>query len=212
MKKIILTVAIVATAFVSCKENKKDKTSVAEEVTVTEVQEVKNNVDIKNSVVTWKGSKPTGSHDGTVLLKSGALVVENGNVKAGEFVVDMTSIVCLDLKGTQGASNLEGHLSSPDFFDVPKFPTAKFVVTSSEIKEGKVHVTGNITIKDITKSITIPATVSETDGILTFKSDVFKIDRTDFGITYKSKKLDAAIKDKFINDLMEMSFTVKTSK
>lgn len=211
MKKTILAIVVVALVFTSCKENKKDKTSTSEKVEVI-TQKAVTNVDIENSIVTWKGNKPTGSHDGTVLLKSGSLTVENGNVKSGEFVVDMTSIVNVDMKGSDGAGNLEGHLSGPDFFDVPKFPTAKFVVTSSEIKEGKAHVTGNITIKDTTKSITIPATISETDGVVTFKSDVFKIDRTEFGITYKSKKLDAAIKDKFINDLMEMSFEVKTKK
>ena len=210
MKKIILSIALVAVAFTSCKEDKKDKTSTSEKVEVAEVQKAINNVDVKNSVVTWKGTKPTGSHDGTVLLKSGSLTVENGNVKSGEFVIDMTSIENVDMKGSDGAGNLEGHLSSPDFFDVTTFPTAKFVITSSEIKEGKVQVTGNITIKETTKSITIPATVSQANGIVTFKSDVFKIDRTDFGITYKSKKLDAALKDKFINDLMEMSFVVQT--
>lgn len=212
MKKAILAIAVVATVFVSCKENKKDKVKVNEEVKVEKVVAVVDNVDTTTSVVTWKGTKPTGSHNGTVVLKEGALAVENGKIQSGEFVVDMATITCLDLKEGDGKGNLEGHLKAPDFFDVAKFPTAKFVITSSEAKEGKLAVTGNLTIKEVTKSITIPATISEVDGVVTFKSDVFKVDRTDFGVTYKSKKIDAALKDKFINDLMEMSFEVKTKK
>lgn len=212
MRKAILAIAVVATVFVSCKENKKDKVKVNEEVKVEKVAEVVNNVDVATSAVTWKGTKPTGAHNGTVVLKEGALTLENGAIKAGEFVVDMATIVCEDLEAGKGKEDLEGHLKAPDFFDVAKFPTAKFVITSAEAKDGKLAVTGNLTIKDITKSITIPATVTETDGVVTFKSDVFKVDRTDFGVTYKSKKIDAALKDKFIHDLMEMSFEVKTKK
>ena len=124
----------------------------------------------------------------------------------------MNSISCTDLEAGKGKEKLEGHLKSADFFDVEKFPTAKFEVASSEMKDGKLQVTGNLTLRGTTKSITIPATVSETDGMAIFKSDVFSIDRTDFGVVYSSKKFDAALKDKFINDLMEISFDIKAQK
>jgi polyisoprenoid-binding protein YceI len=84
------------------------------------------------------------------------------------------------------------------------------VITSVVDTDGKLAVTGNLTIKNTTKSITIPATIATAEGITTFKSETFTIDRTDFGVVYASKKLDAALKDKFINDLMEMSFSVVT--
>ncbi|MDA9348949.1 YceI family protein [Polaribacter sp.] len=210
MKKIILLVAITATVFASCIGEKKEKTAIKEAVTVTVSAEDLNNVDIAASVLNWEGSKPTSSHNGTVALKSGGLLVEGGTLTQGVFVVDMNTITNTDMAGSEGAAKIEGHLKASDFFDVTVYPTAKFVITSVVDTEGKLSVTGNLTIKNTTKSITIPATIATVEGITTFKSETFTIDRTDFGVVYASKKLDAAIKDKFINDLMEMSFSVIT--
>ncbi|CAM1373293.1 YceI family protein [Tenacibaculum xiamenense] len=214
MKKSILAIAFVALTAVSCK-NDKNKVEAKEEVKdVKKVENVINSykANVAESTVTWKGSKPTGSHDGVVSLQNGVFDIENGTLKAGEFTIDMNTISCTDLEAGNGKEKLEGHLKNADFFDVAKFPTAKFEISSSETKGGKLHVTGNLTIKEVTKSITIPVTVTEQDGLATLKSDTFSVDRTDFGVTYSSKKFDAALKDKFINDLMEMSFEIKAKK
>lgn len=211
MKKSILTLAVVALAFVSCKEEKKKTEEAKKEVKEVVKKEVENkgNVDTDNSTVLWKGFKPTGSHNGSVGLKSGNIVVENGNIKSGDFTIDMTTIKVLDIPADKpGNADLAGHLSNADFFDVEKFPTAKFVVTSSEAKDGKVMVTGDLTIKGITKSVTIPATVSEAGGVVNFNSDTFKINRADFNVRYASKSFFDNLKNKFINDEVEMSFNV----
>lgn len=210
MKKSILAIAFVALTAVSCK-TEKNKVTTGEEV--KDVQKVENlansfEVNIEESTMMWKGSKPTGSHNGNIAMEYGAFEVENGIIKAGEFVVNMNSIVCTDLEG-QGKENLEKHLKAADFFDVEKFPAAKFEVASSELKGEKLHITGNLTIKDVTKSITIPAVVYKENGLMAFKSDTFSIDRTEFGIEYKSKKIFENLKDKFIDDLIEISFDVK---
>ncbi len=210
MKKLIVLAIALSTAFVSCKENK--KVDVKEEVKVVKTASALNNVDLATSVLNWKGAKPTGEHNGTVALKSGGILIENGVVSAGEFVVDMSTITNLDMKGKEGAGKLEGHLKSADFFDVATYPTAKFVITKVEENEGKLSVTGNLNIKDVTKSITIPATLSEVDGNYVFKSDNFNIDRADFNVKYGSKSFFDDLKDKFIDDLVEMSFEVKTTK
>jgi polyisoprenoid-binding protein YceI len=212
MKKIILGAIAVSMMFVSCKENKKEKTEVKEEVKVEKNVAELNNVNLETSVLNWKGSKPTGDHDGTVSLKSGGILIEEGQLKAGEFVVDMNTIINLDMKGSKGATNLEKHLKSPDFFEVEKYPTSKFVITSVVEKEGKLDVTGNLSIKDVTKSITIPATLTKVDGVYEFKSENFNIDRADFNVKYKSKKFFDNLKDKFVNDLVEMSFVVRATE
>ncbi|MCH3884249.1 YceI family protein [Tenacibaculum aquimarinum] len=209
MKKVILSLVVIASVLTACKGEKKEEVAVTEEVKV-EVQELKNNLDVEASVLTWKGNKPTGSHDGVVSLKEGNLTVVNGVLTSGEFVIDMNSITNLDMKGSDGAGKLEGHLKNADFFDVEKYPTSKFVITSVAKGENALNVTGNLTIKDVTKSITIPATVSENEGAVTFKSEKFKINRADFNIKYGSKSFFDNLKDKFIDDLMEMSFEVKT--
>ena len=209
MKKL-LSLSIIALALLfSCKGEKKEKIVVKEEVKVEETIMV-NNVDLTTSVMTWKGTKPTGSHDGIVSFSSGGMIVENGVLKEGEFVIDMSTIKNLDMEGSDGAGKIEKHLKAADFFDVEMYPTSKFVITSVLDVEGNTAVTGNLTIKDVTKSITIPATVSTTDGITTFKSELFNIDRADFNVKYGSKRWIEGLKDKFIDDLVEMSFTVVT--
>ena len=207
MKKI-LSLSIIALALLfSCKGEKKEKIVVKEEVKVEETIMV-NNIDLTTSVMTWKGTKPTGSHDGIVSFSSGGMIVENGVLKEGEFVIDMSTIKNLDMEGSDGAGKIEKHLKAADFFDVEMYPTSKFVITSVLDVEGNTAVTGNLTIKDVTKSITIPATVSTTDGITTFKSELFNIDRADFNVKYGSKRWIEGLKDKFIDDLVEMSFVV----
>jgi polyisoprenoid-binding protein YceI len=208
MKKLILSFAIAATVLTACKSEKKDKVATKEAVKVAVVADL-NNVDVTNSVITWKGSKPTESHDGTIALKEGSLNLDVGKLTGGAFVIDMSSIKCLDLD-EKAAAKLVGHLSAPDFFDVATYATSKFVITSVADVEGGLAVTGNLTVKDITKSITIPATLTTVGTVTTFKSDSFVIDRTEFNIKYASKTFFNNLKDKFIKDAIELSFTVNT--
>jgi len=76
----------------------------------------KYNVDIENSTITWKGYKPTGSHEGTIKLQSGSLIKAGGVISEGVFTADMTSI-----KDADGSARLEGHLKSADFLRLKHF-------------------------------------------------------------------------------------------
>tara|TARA_R110001632_G_scaffold101470_1_gene209118 strand:- start:10166 stop:10798 length:633 start_codon:yes stop_codon:yes gene_type:complete len=208
MKKVIIAIVAISTILVSCNSEKKEKVEVKEEVKVERIAKT-NNVDVSTSLMTWKGTKPGGAHNGSIAFKESSLILENGNITGGEFLIDMASIKNLDIENEKKSTNLVGHLTSADFFDIATFPTSKFVITSVEGTDGKLAVTGNLTIKDVTKSITIPATLSEAEGITTFKSDVFNIDRADFNVKYGSKKWFDNLKDKFIDDLVELSFVVE---
>jgi polyisoprenoid-binding protein YceI len=211
MKKIILSLVLVASVLTACKSEKREKLAVHEVVEFEVTTAEKYNVDIAASVLKWKGTKPLGAHDGIVSLKSGSLVIEENALVEGEFIINMSSIANIDMKGSDGAGKIEGHLKSADFFDVAKYPTSKFVITKvAETEDGKLEVTGNLKIKDVTKSITIPATLYTKAGVTTFKSDTFNINRTDFNVRYGSKSFFDNLKDKFIDDIMEMSFVVKT--
>ena len=96
-----------------------------------------------------------------------------------EFAIDAASI------NTRNEQR-DGHLKSPDFFDVAKHPKATFV--STEIvpggEKGASHtVTGNFTLHGVTKSIKFPAKIAVTDGSAKVDSEFF-INRKDFGIVY----------------------------
>src|SRR5690606_18049800 len=94
------------------------------------------------------------------------------------------------------AEKLTGHLKSEDFFDVERFPTARFVSTSIQ-KGGEgesTHtVTGNLTLRDVTKSIAFPAKI-EAEGDEVEVEAEFAINRRDFGIVYPGMP-DDLIKD-----------------
>ncbi len=219
MKKYVLSIAFVAIAMVSCKENKKGKVEAKAPVKVEEqtakekATSMESLVNVESSVIEWIGSKPTESHNGTIKFTSGKLVISDDNkLTGGEFVVDMNSIKDLDVDSEEYRGKLENHLKGADFFDVEKYPTTKFVIASVEEKDGKLNVTGNLTIKDKTKSITFPASFKTTDAGYVFESESFKINRLDFDVTYKSKTLDAALKDKFINDLIEFKVKLESKK
>ena len=212
MKKVFLSIVVVATILTSCKsEPNKKATETKKEVSVAEKVAAVNNVDTTSSVLNWKGTKPTGSHNGIVSLKNGALVLEQGKLVGGEFIVDMSTIKVSDIPADNEANGkLVSHLINSDFFDIEAYPTSKFIITSVAPKDNLLLVTGNLTIKDVTKSITIPATIATTDGVTTFSSEVFMVNRAEFNVTYASKSFFNNLKDKFIDDLMEMSFVVKT--
>ncbi len=59
-----------------------------------------------------------------------------------------------------GDAKRDGHLKSPDFFDVAKFPKIQFVSTKVA-KAGKGYkLTGDLTIRDVKKQVTLDATLS----------------------------------------------------
>ena len=163
----------------------------------------KEDVKIKDSNVSWVGSKVTGSHEGTVELKTGYLNFENNALIGGEFVIDMASIVCTDLSG-KGKASIEGHLKSDDFFNVDKFPTATLTILNTGKKDlNTYNVSANITIKGITQEITFEAVVEGKTA-----TAKLVIDRTEFGIIYKSGNFFEELADKAIYDDFEMNITL----
>jgi polyisoprenoid-binding protein YceI len=194
MRKIgilIFTVAFVSMSFVS----------------LTSEVESKLKVDVVNSSIKWKGYKPTGSHNGTIALLNGELKMKGNKLKGGFFTVDMPS-----LKDVDNSKKLVKHLKSKDFFEIEVFPTSTFEITSSENRDGKTYIFGKMTIKDVTKEMTIPAVVSENNGVITLTTETFKINRAEFNVKYKSKSFFNNLKEKFINDKFDLQVTIVANK
>ena len=160
-------------------------------------------VDTEASKVMWEGAKPTGTHKGYFNLSDGKFAMGDGTIQSGSFTVDMGTLTVTDLKAGEGKEKLEGHLKSGDFFEVEKFPTAKFevveVTKNAEGTEGTHTVKGNLTMHGNTKQITFPATVSVDGNKLMASSPNFTIDRTDWEISYKSPGI-TNVQDNIIND------------
>ncbi len=164
-------------------------------------------VDVERSTITWKGYKPTGSHTGTLMLESGILEVNGDKVKGGYFIVNMST-----LNENEDNKKFEKHLKSKDFFEIEVYSTSKFEITGSKRKSGKTIVTGNMTIKGITKEISFPATISENEEAVILTSETFQINRADFNVKYKSKTFFNNLKEKFINDEFDLQVTIVAKK
>jgi polyisoprenoid-binding protein YceI len=165
-------------------------------------------VDTKKSIVLWNGKKVTGEHSGTIKLAGGELSLSGTNLTQGSFTIDMTTITSTDGAGAR----LEGHLKADDFFGVEKFPTANFVITKVTPAAGKLTVSGNLTIKGITKALSFPATLAVKGNSLTAVAKGVKVDRTKYDIRYGSKSFFDSIGDKAIDDEFTLDITLVASK
>lgn len=166
-------------------------------------------VDLEKSSLTWAAKKLTGGHNGTIDLQSGDLLFNGKKLAGGNFSINMTTI-----KDADKSANLEKHLKADDFFGVDKFAASTFVI--KKIAEGSgniVNVTGDLTIKGITNSITFPAAVVwNADGSVTATADKVVVDRTKFGIKFRSKGMFPDIGDKMIYDEFELAIKLVAKK
>lgn len=186
MKKTILSLALAVVFGVSA-------------TAANPIEVEKKEVNKETSKVTWKAYKVTGSHTGTVDLKEGALLFDDGKLTGGEFVVDMPTLVSTDLEG-EYKGKLEGHLKSDDFFGVETHPSAKLVFTEVNASgKNSYEVTGDLTIKGITKPVTFDVSVYGSKATATLK-----VDRAEYDVRYGSGSFFENLGDKTIYDEFDL--------
>ena len=130
---------------------------------------------------------------------TGTLMLDKANPSASTVSID---VPIANLK--TGVAKLDEHLLKADFFDVAKFPTAKFVSTSVKAEGTGATITGNLTIKGITKPVTLdaefygagtnPMNKQENVGFVATGS----IKRSEFGMGYAVPVVGDAIELKII--------------
>ena len=87
-----------------------------------------------------------------------------------------------------GVPKFNEHLMSGDFFDVEKYPAATFESTSVKVEGTEAEITGNLTIKGITKEVTLDARLIGTGANPMSKKETVgfsaetAIKRSDFGL------------------------------
>lgn len=214
MKKISFYAAILLLA--ACNSPKGENAEAGDKQSVSTTGGTSYAMD-STSVINWAASKPTQTHHGTLLVKEGSFIVEDNNLTSGNFTIDIASIKNTDLTIKDGKEKLERHLKSPDFFDVAKYPTAKFQITkvepyvadsASDMKDATHTISGNLTLKDSTKNISFPARVTIDARSITAKAD-FNIDRTMWGINYKGP---GNPQDWFISKQVNLKLDLSASK
>jgi polyisoprenoid-binding protein YceI len=166
-------------------------------------------IDTAKSVVQWTGGKVVGgSHTGKLNLKSGSFELKDAKVVKGDVVVDMTTLVNDDLTDKEQNAKLVGHLKSPDFFDVAKFPEATLKIDGVESQAGGVYkLKGTLTIKGKSQPVAFTAQESASKDGRVVKADL-TFDRAKFDVRYGSDKFFDNLGDKIIKDDVQLSVTV----
>ncbi len=165
------------------------------------------NVDPAKSSVKWLAKKVTGQHTGTINIKEGNLIVDNGKITGGKVVIDMNTIVDTDLTDQAWNAKLIGHLKTDDFFGVATFPTSELTITKVEANGNKLTLSGNLTIKGVTNPATFTAT-SAKEGKNTTYTGTLSVDRTKFNVRYGSKSFFNDLGDKAIEDIFTLEFSL----
>jgi len=159
----------------------------------------------EGSSIAWEGRKITGGKQhGELLFQEAYLDFEDKNVVGGKFVVDMNSM-------TDNGSGVADHLKNEDFFETNTYPTATFEITEVITDElPRLEARGNMTIKGVTHPMDIRMIVApdfSRAGYVTITTQL-NLDRTLWGITYKSKSVLGDLADGVIEDLMEINVGV----
>lgn len=240
--RFLAIATVAATFLVSgCQSNPEGtdaEVGAAQEVGDVSASAVSYELDTTSSELTWYGFKPTGRHNGSIAIDDGQLMVEGDQIAGGSFTMDMSQIEVEDLEG-EDKQKLTGHLKSPDFFAVEEYPTAQFeivevtaynegaveedtsrmdvVVNDEEVSEYAIEnpthtITGNLSMRDTTLSVTFPADVSVADNQVSAEAK-FNIDRTKWNVSYGDENDPVAqAKDQFIYNTVNVGFNIVATK
>jgi hypothetical protein len=212
---IVTGFLIISPFFLGCsgrvKEENKNNAS-ASSISLHVGNEKYFSIDTKESVLTWEGSMVFGfeeEHIGYVYISKGELMIEKGQLVGGTAEIDMNTI---EYKDKESKNTPVKHLKSPDYFDVEKFPISTFSITKvAYAVRGNIKVTGNLTIKGVTNPVTFPAKIEVKDGIVKANGKVV-IDRTQWGIRYRSGKFYDNLADQAVSDDIEIHMKIVARK
>jgi polyisoprenoid-binding protein YceI len=171
---------------------------------------------IPESFVNWKGDHVVGGkgHQGYIKPLAGNLAIDdNGAIAGGYFELDMNTITLTDKKDTSSDNGLVSHLKDPDFFDVKKYPRGTFLLTKAVKVSGDTayYITGQLTLRASTQEISFPATINRKKEDIVATASLI-IDRTKWGITYKSGSVLGMVKDELLDDMIPISLVLRFQK
>ena len=160
------------------------------------------------SQIDWTGRKVTGAHNGTIGIKEGHFILNDGKINGGNIVINTALIKILDVTDPDTNAQFAGHLASDDFFSIEKFPTAAFdILFVKEISNGKYYLEGNLTIKDITHLTGFETEVESTNNALSLTGKLI-IDRTQYDIKFRSGNFFKDLGDTLIYNDFDLDFNI----
>ena len=110
------------------------------------------------------------------------------------------------------SADRDGHLQSPDFFDVANFPKITFASTSVKDGGAGIIVEGELTIKDVTKPLTIEFEYTGTakdpfgNDRYGFEGEA-EINRKDFGLRWNAALETGGL---LVSENIKLEFEIST--
>lgn len=155
------------------------------------------------SNIDWVGKKVTGAHNGTIGVKEGEVILQDGKLTGGKFVIDTAAIKILDITDPATNAQFAGHLASDDFFAIEKYPEATLEITGVSGN----RVAGDLTIKGITHPVDFETIVNVNGALLTASGKLI-IDRTKYGIKFRSGNFFKDLGDTLIYNDFELTVSL----
>ena len=139
----------------------------------TETQPLSYKADLSQSLLSFVGKK------GSLISHEGKFETYDFNLTSSDGIANAQINLSIDLSSMKTDSDrLTQHLLDPDFFDTVRFPQATFASTSIVFQGNDVYaVTGDLTMKGVTKEITFVARITDT-----FLMMEYNLDRTLFAV------------------------------
>lgn len=124
---------------------------------------------------------------GTLKGLKGSIKFDNSNPSASAFdvSVDVSTI-------NTGIDNRDSHLKKEEYFDAEKYPAITFASNSIKKDDKGYSVSGNLTIKGVTKNISFPFKAENKDGGILLTGE-FTINRKDFNVGGSSAVLGNSV-------------------
>jgi len=215
---VLVVIALVIIGTLIVKGGKSEKTleqSVQDQSTVTDSSKMELasgsfELDTETATVQWEGRKTLieGYVDrGTLSVQESELTANEDGLSSGSILFNMDSIKTVSTGVGGGQAGLDKHLKSADFFDVAQFPTATFEITGSEKTEVEhmYNVSGNLTMKGVTESVTIPMELFMSENGLRLIATA-NLDRTKWNVVYGSGSFFDNLANNVIDDMFAISF------
>lgn len=209
--KLLSIAVLTASLSISCggSNHEEHPTETAQTIETPAATALTYNIDAANSSVAWKGEVAgVYGHTGVTNIKEGTVEVTDGAITGGGITIDMSTIAATDSasytdeKG-HTITDLEGHLTTGDFFNTEEFPTSTFVVTAID---GST-ITGDLTVRGKTNSETFTVAVSEvTDNNVTLTGSL-KFDRQKYDVAWVH-----FMKDMVLSDDISLTISITATK
>jgi polyisoprenoid-binding protein YceI len=165
--------------------------------------------DYKTSSIQWKGFKPGGEHIGTINIVTGTLVFDEEKIASGSFIFDMRNLSVDDMEDIDDRVALLKELMNESFFNCNDYSISLFEIKKGEKIDNEDYnyqITGNLTIKEITKEITFPAKIVLDENKLLGEAKIV-FNRQEWEL-----EMSNFIKDFALNNNIELNVSLKANK